>query len=132
LDLAPRLADISWHLQIHMEGSLIEVMGPALERVPVVIDHIGRIDAGLGLRQAACQHLLHLPEHDRFWAAIALRARDRPMPTPCRWSKIRGGSTKAVHRLDRETKVDRSRQALREVPRLLSWCQMPHADDGFW
>jgi hypothetical protein len=73
LDLAPRLADIEWHLQIHRERSLIEMMGPALERspVPVAIDHIGRIDAGLGLGQAAFQHLLHLPEHDRFWVKVS-------------------------------------------------------------
>ena len=66
LDLARRVADIGWHLQIHMDGARIEAMGPALERspVPVVIDHIGRIDAGPGLQQAAFQHLLRLLRHE--------------------------------------------------------------------
>jgi 2-pyrone-4,6-dicarboxylate lactonase len=73
LGLAPRLADIGWHLQIHMEASLIEAMAPALERspVPVVIDHIGRVDAGLGLQQAAFQHLLRLLQQDRFWVKVS-------------------------------------------------------------
>ena len=73
LGLAPRLADIGWHLQIHMEASQIEAMAPALERspVPVVIDHIGRVDAGLGLQQPAFQHLLRLLQQDRFWVKVS-------------------------------------------------------------
>ena len=52
---AKRLADIGWHLQIHMEAELIADLTPALRRspVPVVIDHMGRIDASLGLEQPA-------------------------------------------------------------------------------
>ena len=52
--LAPRLASIGWHLQVHMDGAFIADMAEALERspVPVVIDHIGRVDAGLGTEQA--------------------------------------------------------------------------------
>src|SRR3979490_2345929 len=51
--LTPRLADIGWHLQVHMDGAFIADMAEALERspVPVVIDHIGRVDAGLGLEE---------------------------------------------------------------------------------
>jgi 2-pyrone-4,6-dicarboxylate lactonase len=51
--LAGKLADIGWHLQIHMESSLIGEMAPALKRspVPVVVDHMGRVDASLGLNQ---------------------------------------------------------------------------------
>jgi 2-pyrone-4,6-dicarboxylate lactonase len=51
-----------------MEGSLVETMAPVLKHSPgpVVIDHIGRVDAGLGLQQAAFQHLL---QHDRLWVS---------------------------------------------------------------
>jgi 2-pyrone-4,6-dicarboxylate lactonase len=90
LDLAPRLADIGWHLQIHMEGSMIEAMGSALQRspIPVVIDHIGRIDAGLGLRQArsstCCVCWSMIDSGSRSAVATALRAPGRPMPTYCR------------------------------------------------
>jgi 2-pyrone-4,6-dicarboxylate lactonase len=73
LELAPRLADIGWPAQIHMEGSLIEAMAPALERspVPVVIDHIGRVDAALGLQQAAFQHVLRLLQDARLWVKVS-------------------------------------------------------------
>jgi 2-pyrone-4,6-dicarboxylate lactonase len=73
LDLTSRLADIGWHLQIHMESALIESMAPALERslVPVVIDHMGRVDAGLGLEQAAFQRLLRLLQNNRMWVKVS-------------------------------------------------------------
>ncbi len=48
-----RLAGIGWHLQIHMAAELIGEMTPALKRspVPVMIDHMGRVDASKGLDQ---------------------------------------------------------------------------------
>jgi 2-pyrone-4,6-dicarboxylate lactonase len=71
--LAPRLADIGWHLQIHLESTLLEEMAPALARfpAPVVIDHIGRVDASLGLAQAPFQHLLRLMDDERFWVKVS-------------------------------------------------------------
>jgi 2-pyrone-4,6-dicarboxylate lactonase len=40
LKLAHRLAQIGWHLQIHLDGTRVEELAPALKRspVPVVID----------------------------------------------------------------------------------------------
>jgi len=57
-----RLADLGWHLQIHMAPELIAELAPAIHRapVPVVIDHMGRVDASLGLDQPAFRALLHL------------------------------------------------------------------------
>jgi len=71
--LGSRLADIGWHLQIHMESTLIEAMTPILKRspVPVVIDHIGRVDAGLGLEQAPFQSLRRLLENDGLWVKVS-------------------------------------------------------------
>ncbi len=62
LAFAPRLAEIGWHLQIHLAASLIGDIAPKLRRspVPVVIDHIGRIDAALGLDQPAFRDLMSL------------------------------------------------------------------------
>ena len=67
IGLGSRLADVGWHLQIHMESTLIEAMTPILKRspVPVVIDHIGRVDAGLGLEQAPFQSLRRLMRERR-------------------------------------------------------------------
>ncbi|HTS41100.1 MAG TPA: amidohydrolase family protein [Xanthobacteraceae bacterium] len=69
----PRLAAIDWHLQIHMDGALLPDMAPALARspVPVVIDHIGRVDAGLGFEQASFQSLLRLMQNDKFWVKVS-------------------------------------------------------------
>ena len=71
--LTPRLADIGWHLQVHMDGAFIADMAAALARspVPVVIDHIGRVDAGLGLEQEPFQHLLRLMRNDKFWVKVS-------------------------------------------------------------
>jgi 2-pyrone-4,6-dicarboxylate lactonase len=68
-----RLADIGWHLQIHMAGELIAELAPSLKRspVPVVIDHIGRIDASLGLEQPAFRALLGLMENKHVWVKVS-------------------------------------------------------------
>lgn len=75
LTLARRIAPLGWHLQIHGDpaGVLLDVAPRLLEGpVPVVIDHIGRIDARLG------------PDHPHF---IALR---RVMSKPNCWVKVSG------------------------------------------
>jgi len=60
--MAPRLAEIGWHLQIHTHGPRIAELARSLERspVPVVIDHMGRIDASKGLDSADFRALLDL------------------------------------------------------------------------
>jgi 2-pyrone-4,6-dicarboxylate lactonase len=71
--LGPRLADLGWHLQIHMESALIAPMTPALKRspVPVVIDHMGRVDASLGLEQPAFRALLDLMQDRKFRVKVS-------------------------------------------------------------
>jgi 2-pyrone-4,6-dicarboxylate lactonase len=73
MGLTPRLADVGWHLQIHMDAMLVPEMAPVLARspVPVVIDHIGRVDAGLGLEQAPFQALLRLMGDQKFWMKVS-------------------------------------------------------------
>lgn len=73
LGLAARLEPLGWHLQIHGAPSLLTDLAPALRRspVPVVIDHIGRIDAALGLEQADFQALLALMDDARFWVKVS-------------------------------------------------------------
>ncbi len=52
--LTPRLKAAGLHLQVHFESSLVHALGPVLARsaVPVVIDHMGRVDATLGAAHA--------------------------------------------------------------------------------
>jgi 2-pyrone-4,6-dicarboxylate lactonase len=73
MGLTPRLAEVGWHLQVHMDSTLIADMAPALARspVPVVIDHIGRVDAGLDLEQAPFQALLRLMQDPKFWMKVS-------------------------------------------------------------
>ena len=68
-----RLADVGWHLQIHMDGDRIAELAPALRRspVPVMIDHIGRIDASRGLDQPAFRALLALMQDKNVWIKVS-------------------------------------------------------------
>lgn len=52
--LTHRLAPLGMHLQVHFESSLVHTLGPELAKsaVPVVIDHMGRVDATLGAAHA--------------------------------------------------------------------------------
>ena len=49
-----RLAPLQWHLQLHFESALVHELASAIRcsPVPVVIDHMGRIDADKGLDHA--------------------------------------------------------------------------------
>ncbi len=71
--LTPRLAKLGWHLQVHFEASLIDELAPWLKRsaVPVVIDHMGRVDASLGLEQPAFGRLLDLMRDPRFRVKVS-------------------------------------------------------------
>jgi 2-pyrone-4,6-dicarboxylate lactonase len=73
LTFAKRLVDIGWHLQIHCEKELIGELAPLLKRspVPVVIDHIGRVDASLGLDQPAFRQLLALMEDGKLHVKVS-------------------------------------------------------------
>jgi 2-pyrone-4,6-dicarboxylate lactonase len=68
-----RLADLGWHLEIHLEPATLADLAPALARSPVhtVVDHMARVDASLGLAQAAFQHLLRLMGNNRIWVKVS-------------------------------------------------------------
>lgn len=68
-----RLAELGWHLQIHMAAELIGELSAAIKTssVPVVIDHMGRVDASLGLAQPAFQHLLRLMDDRNVWVKVS-------------------------------------------------------------
>jgi 2-pyrone-4,6-dicarboxylate lactonase len=73
LALAGRLQPLGWHLQIHGDTRLLTEVAPALRAapVPVVIDHIGRIDAGLGADQPAFAALRALLDSPTFWVKVS-------------------------------------------------------------
>jgi 2-pyrone-4,6-dicarboxylate lactonase len=73
LAMAPRLADSGWHLQIHLAGARIAELTPALKRspVPVVIDHMGRINAAKGIDSAEFRALLALMQAKHVWVKVS-------------------------------------------------------------
>jgi len=89
MQLAKRLAGIGWHLQIHYMGDLLGELAPQLRRspVPVVIDHMGRIDASLGINQKPFQDLIDLLKDRNFWVKVSgsERISKQPPPWPDAW-----------------------------------------------
>jgi 2-pyrone-4,6-dicarboxylate lactonase len=68
-----RLADLGWHLVLHFEGAHIHELASAILRapVPVVVDHMARIDASLGVDQPDFRKLLELLRDDRIWVKVS-------------------------------------------------------------
>lgn len=71
--LTPRLASVGLHLQVHFESALVHTVGQELLRsaVPVVIDHIGRVDANLGEGHEDFQALMKLMDHSNFHVKVS-------------------------------------------------------------
>jgi 2-pyrone-4,6-dicarboxylate lactonase len=84
LAMAKRLADLGWHLQIHMDGPRIAELSPALARSPVavVVDHMGRVDASKGVDHADFRALLALLKNRHVWVKVSGSERISRQHTP--------------------------------------------------
>ncbi len=73
LALTPRLAEVGMHLQVHFESSLVHELNAPLKRsaVPVVIDHMGRVDARLGVEHEDFQALIRLLDSESFYVKVS-------------------------------------------------------------
>jgi len=71
--LTPRLAAVGMHLQVHFESSLVHTIGQELPKsaVPVVIDHMGRVDATLGEGHEDFQALMKLLDHAHLHVKVS-------------------------------------------------------------
>lgn len=80
--LTHSLAPFDLHLQVHFESHLIHELAPLLKTsaVPVVIDHMGRVDAALGADHADFRALIGLLADPRFYVKVS--GCDRIDPTP--------------------------------------------------
>jgi 2-pyrone-4,6-dicarboxylate lactonase len=80
--LTQRLKPLGLHLQVHFESSLIHSLAAPLSRsvVPVVIDHMGRVDAALGTDGADFAALISLLRNPLFHVKVS--GIDRIDPTP--------------------------------------------------
>jgi 2-pyrone-4,6-dicarboxylate lactonase len=70
---ASRLAPIGWHLQLHFESSLVHELASAVLRspVPVVLDHMGRVDASRDVDQPDFRKLRELVRDERVWVKLS-------------------------------------------------------------
>jgi len=73
LALTKRMEPFGWHLQVHFSSDLVHSLTPLLKQsaVPVMIDHIGRVDASLGVNHADFQGLLKLLDDPRFHVKVS-------------------------------------------------------------
>jgi predicted TIM-barrel fold metal-dependent hydrolase len=64
---------LGWFIELHFEGAALPGLRSWLEEIPatVVIDHIGRIDAGLGVAQEPFEILLELMRRPNYWVKLS-------------------------------------------------------------
>lgn len=82
--LTQRLKPLNMHLQVHFESSLIHSLAEPLSRsaVPVVIDHMGRVDATLGANHADFAALMQLLKNPLFRVKVSGIDRINAVPRP--------------------------------------------------
>jgi D-galactarolactone isomerase len=71
--LAQRIAELGWHLQLLMAPELLADLGDTLRRLPVplVFDHLGRINPSQAGRHSAHALLLELLGQGRAWVKLS-------------------------------------------------------------
>ncbi|TKT76265.1 amidohydrolase family protein [Aquamicrobium sp. LC103] len=70
--ITEKIIPLGWHAVVHFDAHRLERLAPFLRelRLPMVIDHMGRIDASAGVDQPAFRLLLKLMEDERFWVKV--------------------------------------------------------------
>ncbi|SDY57716.1 amidohydrolase family protein [Citreimonas salinaria] len=70
--IVDRIAEPGWHAVVHFDANRLETLAPVLESLPVplIVDHMGRVDASQGTDQPAFRMLLELMEDSRFWVKV--------------------------------------------------------------
>jgi len=71
--LAKRVADLGWHVQIHMRADQIVDNGDLLQRLPtpVVFDHMGRLPQPAPLDHAAYRIIRAMLDKGRTWVKLS-------------------------------------------------------------
>ena len=70
--IVKRIIPLGWHIVVHFDAFRLEELAPFLKELnlPIVIDHMGRIDASAGPDQVAFRLLLDLMQDARFWVKV--------------------------------------------------------------
>lgn len=71
--LAPRMAALGLHVQFMMDVAFLDEALPYFEgwHLPVVIDHMGNVDAALGVEQPGFQLMCRLLAEGRLWVKVS-------------------------------------------------------------
>jgi D-galactarolactone isomerase len=71
--LAKRIADLGWHVQLHMSGEQIVETAAMLDRLPcpIVFDHMGRLPPKPGPDHPAFPVIVDLVSKGRAWVKLA-------------------------------------------------------------
>ena len=82
--LAQRIADLGWHVQLHLRADQIVQAADMLKRLPTVLvfDHMGRLPQPEGLRHQAYNVIMDLIEKGRTWVKISGPYQDTKVGPP--------------------------------------------------
>lgn len=71
--LAQRIADLGWHVQLHLKGDQIVDMADVIRRLPapVVFDHMGRVPQPFGVRHPAYEIVRERLDAGRAWVKLS-------------------------------------------------------------
>jgi predicted TIM-barrel fold metal-dependent hydrolase len=102
--LAPIMAELGWHLQLWIDVKDLPETIPFLKAIgrPVVIDHMGRTDAGAGTATPGFQSLLRLVGDGGCWVKVSgahrlsQRAPDYPDARPFHEALVRANPDRLV------------------------------------
>ena len=72
-EVVRRIEPLGWHLELHVDAPDLERLQKFVQGnpVPIVIDHMGRVDAAFGLDQAPFQALLNLVCYSHCWVKLS-------------------------------------------------------------
>jgi predicted TIM-barrel fold metal-dependent hydrolase len=75
-----RLADLDWHVHLHVEGQRMPALLPLIEDsgAKLVIDHMGRPDPQTGIASAGFKAMLAAIERGRTWVKLSAAYRQGP------------------------------------------------------
>jgi predicted TIM-barrel fold metal-dependent hydrolase len=79
---AERARALGWHMVMQLQGDGVREMAEDILalRMPVVVDHMGRVDPALGVEGPAFRALLDLLREDRIWVKLSGAERMTPAP----------------------------------------------------
>ncbi|MBP1849464.1 amidohydrolase family protein [Rhizobium halophytocola] len=72
-EIVGKIRPFGWHAVLHFDAFRLEELAPFLKSldVPLVIDHMGRIDVAAGPEQLAFQLLIDLLQDERCWMKVS-------------------------------------------------------------